>query len=66
MKRFLVKTSSQNKRQIRRIQKIERLHFKKIETKGIENAEEIVEDFNLSAKELFLKDYKDLLISSQK
>lgn len=40
--------------------------LEKIESQEIEDAEEIVEDFNLSAKELFPEDYKDLLISSQK
>lgn len=40
--------------------------LKKIESQEIEDAEKIVEDFNLSAKELFPEDYKDLLISFQK
>ena len=39
--------------------------LEKIKSEKLENAKEIVEDFNLSAKELFPNEYEDLLIKSQ-
>ncbi len=40
--------------------------LEKIKSQESEDAKEIVEDFNLSAKELFPNEYEDLLIKSQK
>ena len=40
--------------------------LEKIESQKSEDTKEIVEDFNLSAKELFPNEYEDLLIKSQK
>ena len=51
---------------LEKFKKLRSYILEKIKSKKLENAKEIVEDFNLSAKELFPNEYEGLLIKSQK